>query len=345
MSLSDRLKHLIQTDGPMPLSTWMTLCLHDPEDGYYATRPGLGRDFRTAPETSQVFGELLGLWAAHEWQGMGAPSPVTLAELGPGKGTLMKDALRATRGLVPFRAALGLVLVEASPVLREVQAEALAEAAPRHLGNLADLPDEPAIILANEFLDCLPARHFVKDGADWRERVVGLNETGAFSFGLAVDRAPDGLSDLASGAVDIQPGLEAIVDILAARTAPFRALFIDYGPADTAPDDTLRAFRDGEQVDPLSAPGTADLTVDVDFGRLKRLARAAGLDATGPIAQGALLGQLGAEARMQSLIRANPEKAEAIHAGVAELVEPAKMGLRFKAICLSSPGLPPPAGF
>ncbi|MCI4644585.1 MAG: SAM-dependent methyltransferase [Hyphomonadaceae bacterium] len=345
MSLAERLKHLIQTDGPMPLSTWMTLCLHDPEEGYYATRPGLGRDFRTAPETSQVFGELLGLWAVHEWQVMGMPSPVTLAELGPGKGTLMKDALRATRGAAEFRKAMDLILVEVSPALRAVQAEALSEAAPRHMDDLADLPDQPAIILANEFLDCLPARHFIKTGEAWHERVVGLNEAGEFSFGLAVDRAPDGLSALASGAVDIQPGLEAIVETLAARTAPFRALFIDYGPADTAPSDTLRAFREGEQVDPLSTPGMADLTLDVDFGRLKRLAKAAGLEVAGPTAQGALLGQLGVEARMQQLIRANPGKAEEIHAGVAELVEPAKMGLRFKALCLSSPGLPEPVGF
>ncbi len=344
MSLSARLKQIILDDGPMPLSTWMTLCLHDPAEGYYATQPGLGRDFRTAPETSQVFGELLGLWAVHEWHALRAPSPFTLTELGPGRGTLMRDILRATRGAEAFREAIDLRLVEASPVLRKAQSDLLKEAAPRHLASLADLPDQPAIILANEFLDCLPARHFVKTPEGWAERVIGLGEGGAFEFGLAVDRAPDGLSQIAESLVDIQPGLEGMVERLAARTAPFRALFIDYGPAETAPGDTLRAFREGAQVDPLAAPGTADLTVDVDFGRLSRLARAAGLEVAGPAPQGLFLGALGAKARMQRLIRANPDEGEAIHAGVAELVDPAKMGERFKAICLSSPGLPPPAG-
>ena len=345
MSLADRLKHIIQTEGPIPLSTWMTLCLHDAAEGYYATQPGLGLDFRTAPETSQVFGEMLALWTVHEWHALGAPLPFALAELGPGRGTLMRDILRATRGAKAFREAMDLRLVEASPVLREAQSNLLKEAAPRHLPSLADLPDEPAIILANEFLDCLPARHFVKTPEGWAERVIGLSETGRFEFGLAVDRAPDGLSQIAESVVDIQPGLEGMVELLAARTSPFRALFIDYGPAEIAPGDTLRAFCKGAQIDPLSALGTADLTVDVDFGRLSRLACAAGLEVAGPVPQGLFLGALGAESRMQALIRANPGQAEAIHAGVAELVDPAKMGQRFKAICLSSPGLPPVAGF
>lgn len=345
MTLTRRLKSLIEAEGPLPVSTFMQLCLHDPQFGYYATRPGLGRDFRTAPETSQVFGELLGLWAALEWRVMGAAARFNLVEAGPGRGTLMADALRATRPVAGFHEAAGIVLVEASAALREVQTHRLAPHAVAHVDTLADVPDGPVIILANEFLDCFPARQFVRDGEAWRERVVGLGEAGDLVFGLAADRRPQGEEQTSGDAVEVQPGLSLIVDALSERTAPFRALFIDYGPAGAAPGDTLRAFRNGEQVDPLAAPGECDLTVDVDFSRLARLAHAAGLAVAGPTPQGMFLGTLGVEARMHRLIAQNPTRASDIHRAVAELVEPDKMGLRFKAMCLSSPGLPPPAGF
>ncbi|MEL6663618.1 MAG: SAM-dependent methyltransferase [Pseudomonadota bacterium] len=344
-TLADRLKALIVADGPLPVSTFMQLCLHDPQHGYYATRPGLGEDFRTAPETSQVFGELLGIWAALEWRAMGAPSRFNLVELGPGRGTLMADALRATRPVQGFQEAANIVLVEASPALREAQTDRLSPHGVAHVDALNDVPDGPSIILANEFLDCLPARQFVRDGEAWRERVIGLSETGDLVFGLAADRSPPGEAQLSGDAVEVQPGLALIVDALAEREAPFRALFIDYGPADGAPGDTLRAFKAGAQVDPLAAPGECDLTVDVDFSRLARHARAAGLGVAGPMPQGPFLGTLGIEARMRQLIQQNPDAASEIHRGVADLVEPDKMGLRFKAICLSSPDLPPPAGF
>lgn len=348
MSLTARLKALIAAEGPIPVSTYMTFCLHDPEEGYYATRPGLAEDFTTAPETSQVFGELIGLWAAHEWQAMGRPDRVTLCELGPGRGTLMADALRAATSVPGFAAAAQLYLFEASAPLRRMQAERLSGHAPTFVEDLDALPDQPAILIGNEFLDCLPARQFVRVGGAWQERVVGLDAAGQLRFGLAVDTAPpEPALRETSAELDLQPGLETLIETLAgrARAASLRVLFLDYGPADTPPGDTLRAYRAGEQIDPLAAPGESDLTVDVDFTRLRRLAEGAGLAVAGPVTQGAFLGALGAQARLDRLIAANPEDAETLFAGVSKLVDPAEMGARFKAICLSSSGLAAPAGF
>ena len=341
---TDKIKRMIQTDGPMPVSVFMTVCLHDPEAGYYAKGAGLGRDFTTAPETSQAFGELLGIWCAYEWDAMGRPTPLVLAELGPGRGTLMADALRAAKTAPGFLSAVDLHLVEASPALRQVQVEKLSKWAPSIHKAFEDLPTGPALILANELLDCLPARQFTRDGETWRETVVGLNDAGDLAFGLAADTTPD-FGSVASGQVDLQPGLEGLVDTLAQRDGPWRAILIDYGPADAAPGDTLRAFRNGDQIHPLAAPGNSDLTVDVDFSRLARLARAAGLDVAGPVPQGAFLMALGLQERLNQLIEANPGSASELFDGVRRLADPAEMGERFKVICLSSAGLPPPAGF
>lgn len=346
--LKDRLAALIAADGPMPVSAYMNACLHDPKLGYYATRPGLGTDFITAPETSQIFGELLGLWAAYEWQAMGAPGQVNLAELGPGRATLMSDALRAARSVPGFVDGLNLQLIEASPHLRAVQAERLAAFAPEFGADLMQIGTGPTLILANEYLDCLPTRQFVKIGEGWTERVVGLGDEGDLAFGLAGDAAEDVPAAPGQSEVEVQPSLDVLVDQLKLRLEAgdkFRALFIDYGPLDETPGDTLRAYQGGQQVHPLAEPGASDLTVDVDFARLKRLAEAAGLDVAGPVTQGAFLMALGAEARLNALARAEPEKASALQAGAQKLVDPAEMGERFKVICLSSPDLPMPAGF
>ena len=329
----------------MPVSAYMNACLHDPKDGYYATRPGIGRDFITAPEISQVFGELLGLWALHEWQVMGSPAPANLVEIGGGRGAMMADMQRAIRSAGGGEA-FSLAMNEASPVHAAMQGSALSEFHPDFLGGLSVLGETPFVLVANEWLDCLPARQFVSVGESWHERVVGIGEDGALSLGLAADPS-DGPQGEGKASAEVQPGLETLVTVLkeAFSKSPGRALLIDYGPADKAPGDTLRAFKDGRQVDPLAMPGVSDLTVDVDFGRLARLAMAAGLDVAGPVEQGRYLLSLGAEARMQALIRANPGKAEAIHEGVRRLVDPAELGSRFKVICLSAPGLPAPEGF
>ena len=340
MSLESRLKALIRETGPIPVSTWMTLCLHDPHEGYYATDPGLGRDFITAPETSQAFGELIGLWCVEEWRAMGTPDPFILCELGPGRGTLMADALRAASVVPDFLKAMQLVLIEASPALQSKQADALAPYRPSFVESLEDVPAGAALILGNEFLDCLPARQFVQTETGWQERVIGLNEKDDFVFGLAAADIPAEAHVAPGHEVDLQPGLDTLVAALAGRSAPLRALLIDYGETDAAPGDTVRAYRDNAQVDPLSRPGWCDITVDVDFGRLARLARAAGLDIAGPVMQGPFLGALGIEARMHQLIQTNRDQASAIHRAIAQLVEPDKMGARFKVIGLSSTGLP-----
>ena len=348
MTLEDRLVRLIETGGPIPISTFMQLTLHDPRQGYYATRPGLGRDFITAPETSQVFGELLGVWMVHEWRTLGAPAPFHLVEIGPGRGQLMMDAMRtaAVAGGEAFLSAARVLLVEPSPALRDIQQKTLGRFHPAFATRLSEVREGPMLLVANEYLDCLPARQFRRDGTDWRECVVGLTAERQLAFGLAADepRPPEGTA-LAGDAVEVQTGLDLVIADLATRSGPFRALYIDYGPVDRAPGDTLRAYRQGAQASPLDAPGENDLTVDVDFGRFARLARAAGLDVAGPEPQGLFLLGLGAQARLNQLVEANPDKAGEVFEAARKLIDPAEMGQRFQAICLSSPGLARPAGF
>ncbi|MBA3069169.1 MAG: SAM-dependent methyltransferase [Hyphomonas sp.] len=348
MTIEDRLVRLIETGGPIPLSTYMQIALHDPQGGYYAARPGIGRDFTTAPETSQIFGELIGLWLVHEWRAMGAPETFQLVEIGPGRGQLMLDALRAagTAGGKAFAEAMQLVFVEPSPVLAGALSQQFAPSVPSFAATLAQVPEGPALIVANEYLDCLPVRQFRKAGETWRECVIGLDTERRLAFGLAADepRPPHGTA-LAGDAVEVQTGLDLVVADLVSRRAPVRALFIDYGPSEAAPGDTLRAYREGRQVSPLEAPGVCDLTVDVDFGRFARLAVAAGLDVAGPTPQGMFLLGLGAQARLNQLVAADPENAEQVFEAARKLIDPKDMGARFKAICLSSAGLPVPAGF
>lgn len=348
MTIEDRLVRLIETGGPIPLSTFMQIALHDPQDGYYAARPGIGRDFTTAPETSQVFGELIGLWLVHEWRALGSPEAFQLVEIGPGRGQLMLDALRVagTAGGKAFADAVRLVFVEPSPVLKAALGEMFAPLSPVFASALAEVPEGPALIVANEYLDCLPARQFRLSEDGWRECVIGLSGERRLVFGLAADepRPPQGTA-FDGDVVEVQTALDLVVADLVSRKAPVRALFIDYGPDDRAPGDTLRAYREGRQVSPLEAPGVSDLTVDVDFGRLARLAAAGGLDVTGPTPQGMFLLGLGAQARLNQLVAANPDDAEAVFVSARKLIDPADMGARFKAICLSSKGLAKPAGF
>jgi SAM-dependent MidA family methyltransferase len=348
MNLEERLVRLIETGGPITLSTYMQLVLHDPKDGYYAARPGIGRDFITAPETSQIFGELIGLWLVHEWRALGSPAGFLLVEIGPGRGQLMLDALRiaGAAGGAAFLDAARLTFVEPSPVMRSALEEMFRALTPHFAEALAQVPDRPMLLVANEYLDCLPARQFRAAEGGWRECVIGLNGDGRLAFGLAADEPhpPHGTA-LAGEAVEVQTGLDLVIADLASRREPFRTLFIDYGPDDRAPGDTLRAYREGRQVSPLETPGMCDLTVDVDFGRFARLAAAAGLDVAGPAPQGMFLLGLGAQARLGQLIRSNPDEADAIFQAANRLIDPKEMGARFKAVCVSSPGLAKPAGF
>ena len=346
-TLKQRIAEIISRDGPIPVSLYMLMCLHDPQDGYYATRAGFNRDFTTAPETSQVFGELIGVWVGIQWTHMGLPKKLNLIEMGPGRGTMMKDMLRMIRIFPRLSEALDVTLVEASPLLREQQKQTLAGHQIRHVDSIDDAPPGPAIIVGNEFLDCLPIHQFVRRDGVWRERQVGLNKRGELVFGLSPPlELPSGLTPTGDE-VEHAPALELLVDKLTRRFAdhPGRALFVDYGPAAVSPTDTLRAYSQGRQVHPLADPGESDLTADVDFSRLARLARAANLHVDGPLAQGELLTRLGAGIRQKALSDANPARADEVSAAIETLVSPSQMGQRFQAIAIGAPSLGAAQGF
>jgi NADH dehydrogenase [ubiquinone] 1 alpha subcomplex assembly factor 7 len=345
--LRTRIIDAIRINGPMPVSLYMLMCLHDPREGYYATRPAINTDFTTAPETSQIFGELIGLWTAHEWMALGKPAPFHLIELGPGRGVMMADALRAAASVPGFLDAARIALVEASPALRQEQSARLASYSPQHYDDLDAVPPGPSIILANEFLDCLAIRQFVRDGSGWRERQVGVDRAGYLAFGVGPPaELPDLLTPIGDQ-VEATPALESFTDAIARRFAdhPGRALVIDYGPDDHSPTDTLRAYAAGRQVPPLSDPGATDLTADVDFPRLARLCNQQSLAVHGPVTQQHFLARLGARQRMENLQRINPDRSADIRAAVGKLVSPDEMGTRFKVVCLSPPGIETPPGF
>ncbi len=354
--LGREIAELIATEGPIPVSRYMALCLGHPCHGYYMTRDPFGAegDFTTAPEISQVFGELIGVWAASVWEAMGRPNPVRLIELGPGRGTLMVDLVRAATALPAFRAALDIHLVETSPVLAARQRETLSAAgiaATWHAG-LDTVPAGPTILVANEFLDALPVRQFVMTEKGWRERVVGIAE-GRLAFGLAPDPVPsalipDRLRQAAPGAAfEACPACDALAGGLANRAAdaPLAGLFVDYGHAVSTHGETLQAVKDHGFVDPLAEPGEADLTAHVDFESLGRAATAAGLSASDVVTQREFLFRLGLAERAEALARANPAAFETIRSGVERLVDPAPsgMGALFKAMAIHSPGLIVPA--
>lgn len=347
--LERRLQEMIRTEGPLSVATYMTACLLDPREGYYATRPALGRDFTTAPETSQIFGEMLGAWLCWEWGVIGRPDPVHLVELGPGRGVMLADAARVIARAPDFTTALRGHLVEASPALRREQAGRLASLSFVHADALEDVPAGPTLLVANEFLDCLPVRQLARVDGGWREIEIGLSPSGAFEPGLGPPAAPPRDVEPAPGQDEIEfaSALPTLVERVAHRLLahPGRALFIDYGPTDAAPRFTLRAYREGRQTSPFSEPGAQDLTADVDFARVRRLAAAAGLEVSGPLPQRDLLLALGAGARAAALARAHPQRADAVMNGLRRLTAADEMGVRFKAVCLSSPGLPAPAGF
>jgi NADH dehydrogenase [ubiquinone] 1 alpha subcomplex assembly factor 7 len=306
---------------------------------YYATRDPYA-DFTTAPEISQVFGELLGLWAATVWEAMGRPDPVILAELGPGRGTLVQDALRAIRAAAPaFGAALRLHLVETSPRLRGLQAERLD--ATWH-DTAAELPASPLLLLANEYLDALPVRQFVRRDDGWAERYV--------DSGRAIDvpcAVPDSLAACSADVAEICESARELASLLGCRFAsePGAALFLDYG-AEGGGGDTLQAIRGRRFADPLASPGEADLTAHVDFSAVATAARKAGAAAAGPVPQGLFLARLGLFQRTDRLARTQPPvRAAALIDAARRLAEPHWMGRLFQALAVHSPGLPGLPGF
>jgi SAM-dependent MidA family methyltransferase len=341
----------IAADGPIRLSDYMAECLLHPEHGYYTTRDPLGRagDFTTAPEISQMFGELLGLCLAQSWLDQGAPAPFVLAELGPGRGTLMADAWRATRGVPGFHAAARLHLVEASPTLRAAQAAALEGASPVWLDSAADLPDGPLWLVANEFFDALPIRQFRRDPGGWREVVVGF-EGGRLAPGLSPP-APlallaHRLADTAPGAVvEICPAAAPVMAAIAGRISRHggAAVIVDYGGWRSR-GDTFQAVAGHAFADPFAAPGQADLTAHVDFEALALAVP--GLARSQLTPQGVLLARLGIDARAARLAATLGGAALERHlAAHRRLTDPAEMGSLFRALAVVRPGSPLPPGF
>ncbi len=358
MNLRERLIAAIAEGGPMSVADYMTACLHDRDGGYYATRPRLGADgdFITAPHVSQMFGELLGLWAAEVWDRLGRPPCARLVELGPGDGTMMTDLLRAARAAPGFLASLEVWLVEKSAPLRALQKTTLAGTRIRWAKSLAAVPtDAPLIVLANEFLDCLPIRQATLTHEGWMERRVGLDAGGelAFSFlpreageaarGASLPRDGGGVRPL--GAImewsnDLTTFGQTIGDLIA--RAGGAALFIDYGREAPGYGDTLQALRGHGKESPLAHPGEADLTAHVDFPAFLAAARRSGALAASIRSQGDFLRALGIETRAAALAAARPDRAEVIGRQLARLTAADQMGDLFKVVCVHSPGLVPP---
>lgn len=354
--LAGQIAQRIRREGLLTVAEYMRLCLHDPAHGYYRTQKAIGRegDFITGPEISQVFGELIGLWCAVVWQQMGAPSALSLIELGPGRGTLMRDALRAARAVPSFRDAITVRLVESNAALVEKQRATLkGETVPLHWReDMEECRDStPTIVVANEFLDTIPIDQWVYRGDRWHKRCVGLDGEQQLAF-------VDGDADS-----ELQPTPELNAtprdgDIFEARSlavasfsqrlvdcgSPVAALLIDYGHTAQGFGDTLQGVRDHCYEDPLSAPGETDLTAQIDFTTLANTMRAGGLSVDGPVTQAEFFGQLGVAERASRLMDANPEHAALIESAIARLMSPNGMGTRFKAIGARSPGLPPLPG-
>jgi SAM-dependent MidA family methyltransferase len=338
----------IRAHGPMSLADYMAECLLHPQFGYYTTQNPFGAqgDFITAPEISQMFGELLGLSLAQAWLDQGAPDPFTLAELGPGRGTLMADMLRATKAVPGFHAAMRVVLVEASARLRAIQAQSLQGYQPMWADSVQDLPLNPLFLVANEFFDALPIRQFQRAGLGWRERLVGLSaEALAFGLGPVVPIAglTDRLADTAEGdIVELCPQAPAIMAEIAARMADKgAALIIDYGGWRSL-GDTFQAVQAHQPVDPFAAPGQADLTAHVDFAALAQAAHPAAHAYT---TQGTLLSALGIAQRSARLAQNLSGAALQSHlAATQRLTAPAEMGTLFKVLALHPAHYPAPPG-
>lgn len=355
-SLGDMLRARIERDGPMPVEDWMACCLGDPEHGYYMTRDPLGSrgDFTTAPEISQMFGELLGLWAVVVWQQMHMPKAFNLIELGPGRGTLMADALRAGAGVPGLLDAVNVHMVETSPVLQARQRESLqnVQVPVTWHTDIDALPDGPMILLANEFLDALPVRQYVFQQGAWYHRTVTWADD-AFQFvaGDVVDTSliPAPFRTAAEGAIfEDAPIVRGVVEKLARRLCVDggAALFIDYGHAVGGLGETLQAVSRHGYVDPLAQPGEVDLTAHVDFAALAGCAGDVGAAVWGPLSQAALLQRLGIDERAATLAAAiGPARADEISGQHQRLTAADAMGHLFKALALTHPRQPAPPAF
>jgi NADH dehydrogenase [ubiquinone] 1 alpha subcomplex assembly factor 7 len=357
--LQAELEKLIASSGPMPVWRYMELCLTHPSHGYYVSRDPLGRegDFTTAPEVSQMFGELLGLWAASVWRAMDSPPALRLVELGPGRGTMMADALRALRVLPPLYQALSIHLVEINPVLREKQKATLSGV--RNItwhDHIDDVPSGPCVILANEYFDVLPVHQVVKREGGWHERTIEIGADGSLGFGASPEPMPRFevlLPPLVRaapvGAVfEWRPDAEIMKIATRVRDDGGAALIIDYGHLRSDAGDTFQAIARHSFTDPLKNPGQADVTAHVDFQALARAAEDLNARVHGPVPQGEFLKALGIEQRAATLMaKTTPEVSEDISGALKRLTEGGRggMGSMFKVLAISDPDLETLAGF
>ena len=357
--LETEIRRLIAVAGPMPIAEYMRLCLTHPQYGYYIARDPIGAagDFITAPEINQMFGELVGLWMATVWQQMGAPENVRVVELGPGRGTLMLDALRAAEVVKAFHAAIVLHLVEVSTKLRRMQRERFEAVDVPMVWHdaLTEVPSGPVIIVANEFIDALPVHQAVKQADGWHERVVMTGVGDKLTIGAASDPLPHfeatlprPLRQSPEGSIyEWRPDTVAI-EIGRRVRSDGAALLIDYGHARQGLGDTLQAVAGHSYADPMSTPGEADLTAHVDFEALAQNAEIIGARAHGPISQRDFLRRLGIEKRAAALkSRAAPGQAAEIDRAMARLTAtgPGGMGALFKVLALADPKIGQLPGF
>lgn len=346
--LAEILIRHIARHGPVDIGRFMNIALGHPQHGYYMKQDPLGRggDFTTAPEISQMFGEMIGLWVADWWVRTGRPEKFILLECGPGRGTLMADMLRAAACVIGFSGAARIHLLETSPALRMRQKEALKGHEPAWHDTLETLPDDaPLIVVANEFLDALPFRQLQKERGEWQERVISHQENRGFSFSLRpaapplIRALPEEIRTAPEGSVfEISPAREGFITALSnrIRAQGGAALLIDYGHAASAPGDTFQAVRAHHHCGVLEHIGDADLTSHVDFAAFSRAAKAAGIRTHGPVTQGTFLRNLGIETRAEGLIRGNEaEKAPGIRKDLHRLIDSDEMGTLFKVLCLS----------
>jgi NADH dehydrogenase [ubiquinone] 1 alpha subcomplex assembly factor 7 len=350
-TIAHALRQRIAERGHITVAAYMELAL----GAYYAERDPLGRrgDFITAPEVSQMFGEMIGLWCVDLWTRMGKPAPFILAELGPGRGTLMADALRAARVAPDFLAAAQIHLVEINTVLIAAQKAALEGFTPHWHRSFDTLPPGPMLLVANEFWDALPIHQFVMTDAGWKERVLIAKGDADFAFGEAEPGAEHALlrpghAGATLGEIaEISPAGLRLAAALGRRFArmPGAALIIDYGPKQSGLGDSLQALKEHRYHDPLIEPGCADLTAHVDFAALAAAAHEAGAVFHGPTTQAEFLQLLGIGLRAETLkAKSDAAQCAAIDAALERLIGVQGMGSLFKVLALTAPGMPQPAG-
>jgi SAM-dependent MidA family methyltransferase len=359
--LEAEIRRMLATSGPMPVSRYMEICLTHPQHGYYVSRDPLGAtgDFITAPEISQMFGELIGLWIVAVWRQMGSPYGLRVIELGPGRGTLMADAMRAAQSVPAFvQAAVSIHLVEISPALRERQAGTLAHLRqpPEWHDTLSDVPPGPSIIVANEFFDALPVHQAVRRPDGWHQRMVSLDRDGTLTFTLEADPTPHFEQLLPAHLRDAHDDelfewrADHVAMDLGRRIERDRgaALVIDYGHRQSDTGDTFQAAARHAFTDPLHTPGLADLTAHVDFQALANAASAMGAEIHGAVTQGEWLRRLGIFERASALkVHATEAQRHDIDTALDRLtgVGRTTMGELFKVIAFTHPQLGTPPGF